>query len=204
MTNDPLINWIETASAAPSAFNYLLPAGELVHGQNVQIDQYPIKPAYLDVPWYALDAPRTVKLAGLGSRVAVQIFRELFSSKELCLGLKKSSEVLWKCVVDREGEDAERLQDARDDVLVSILASGVLWPVLEDLMTGSSSPSATIQSLSEIQLFFVVGCLLLCGKEHSEAECNLPLKDNVRFARAFYCRRGTPMHPKRTCSHASS
>ncbi|KAL1426022.1 hypothetical protein MTO96_003491 [Rhipicephalus appendiculatus] len=204
MTDDPLVNWMETASAAPSAFRYLLPAGELVLGQDMQINEHPIKPAYLDIPWYALDAPRAVKLAGLGSRVAAKVFRELLSSNELCLELKASTELLWKCVVARAQEDAEHLQDARDDVLVSILSSGVLWPVLEDLMTGSSSAPASIQSLSEIQLFFVLGCLLLCGEEHSQAKCNLPLKDNVRFASAFSCRRGTPMHPKRTCSHASS
>ncbi|KAH7957189.1 hypothetical protein HPB52_015919 [Rhipicephalus sanguineus] len=204
MTSDPLVNWMEAANAAPSAFSHLLPAGELVLGQHVLVDEPPIKPVYLDIPWYALDATRAVKLAGLGSRVAAKVFRELLSSNEMCLDLKKSAEVLWKCVVAREQEDAELLDDARDDVLVSILSSGVLWPVLEDLTKDSSSATANIQSLSEIQLFFVLGCLLLCGEEHSQAKCNLPLKDNVRFARAFSCRRGSPMYPKWTCSHTSS
>ncbi|XP_065303586.1 endothelin-converting enzyme 1-like [Dermacentor albipictus] len=200
MTGDPLVNWIEAVDAVPDTLRYLLPAGELALGEDVRAGEPPIEPAYLDVPWYALDAPLAVKLAGLGSRVAGKVFRELLSPNRACRGLRDSAERLWSCIVAREQQDSDLSDAARDDVLVSVLSSGVLWPVLRDLVAGNGSVLATVQSLSEAQLFFVVGCLLLCGEEHSEAKCNLPLKDNVRFAHAFSCPRGAPMHPRRTCS----
>ncbi|KAH9360023.1 hypothetical protein HPB48_009580 [Haemaphysalis longicornis] len=199
MTDSPIANWMQTIEAAPSYIDQEVPTGKLISGESARVRESPIEPACLDIPWYALDAPLSVKLAGFGSRVTSAIFHELISNLNTCDTLEKNTERLWECVIRRE-RAGEFTALSKKDILVSIFSSSVLWSVLEGSLASGSTTLEGLRSLSEEQLFFVHRCLPLCGEDDGPAKCNLPLKDNVRFARAFHCRRGSPMRPKMACT----
>ncbi|KAH6946255.1 hypothetical protein HPB50_012470 [Hyalomma asiaticum] len=199
MTGNPLANWIGTAEAASAMYAEEIPVGELMFGHEARAAESPVDLAYLDVLWYTLGAPHAVKLAGLGSQVTNVVFHDILSSKKPCQRFLKSTEKLWKCMTARE-PDSKHLKAVKEKILVSFLSHTILWPILKDSMADGTRALAEFGSLPEPELFFVLTCLPLCGEEHGEAMCNLPLKQSPEFSRVFSCRRGTYMRPKFQCN----
>ncbi|KAH7981843.1 hypothetical protein HPB52_001262 [Rhipicephalus sanguineus] len=199
MTSNPLANWIGAAEAASAMNAEEIPVGDLMFGHEARAAESPVDLAYLDVLWYTLGAPHAVKLAGLGSQVTKMVFHEILSSKKPCQRLLKNTDKLWKCMTATE-PGAKHLRAVKENVLVSLLSQIVLWPILRDSLADGSRALADFGSLPEPELFFVLACLPLCGEEHAEAMCNLPLKQSLAFSQVFSCRRGAHMRPKFQCN----
>lgn len=199
MASNPLANWIGAAEAASAMNAEEIPVGDLMFGHEARAAESPVDLAYLDVLWYTLGAPHAVKLAGLGSQVTKMVFHEILSSKKPCQRLLKNTDKLWKCMTATE-PGAEHLRAVKENVLVSLLSQTVLWPILRDSLADGSRALADFGSLPEPELFFVLACLPLCGEEHAEAMCNLPLKQSLAFSQVFSCRRGAHMRPKFQCN----
>ncbi|KAL3248200.1 hypothetical protein MRX96_056612 [Rhipicephalus microplus] len=86
MTLSAVTNWISMAPYL-STFNesnvydgFGDAAGEL-HGGGWRVD---LEASYLDAPWYALEAPSAIKIAGIGSRIVERLFSELVLRHRTC------------------------------------------------------------------------------------------------------------------------
>ncbi|KAL3257971.1 hypothetical protein MRX96_016740 [Rhipicephalus microplus] len=192
MTSNPIANWIATAEAASAITAKGLPVGDLMFGREAQVAKYHADLTYLYVLWYTLRAPNAVKLAGLGLQVTKMVFHDKLSSRQPCQKLLKNTGYLWQCMTATE-PNAEHLRVVKEMVLVSHLSQIILWPILRDSVAEGSRVLADFSSMPEPELFFVLTCLPLCGEEHAETMCNLPLKQSLAFSRVFSRRRGTNM-----------
>ncbi|KAH6945039.1 hypothetical protein HPB50_006960 [Hyalomma asiaticum] len=199
MTDDPLTNWIRMSEATRAVLREGAPAEKLLFGQDARVRKSPLEPMHLELPWYALEVPYAVKIAGIGSRVADSIFLKLLSDGENCGRLQNAGEEIWECLVAQQPR-SEELSNSREAIVVSLLSSSILWKVFSDSRTGPSTRLVHDWSLDERQLFFVVECLRLCGESDGEAKCNVPTQHNALFASAFSCPLGSAMRPDVRCA----
>lgn len=201
-------NWMAVAASAPTAItSESSKFGEASPHSSVW--SVPIEASYIDVPYYALAAPNAVKFAGIGSRLVGRLFSELVLNNEACRNaVMEESEETWDCIEAGLANKYRNLDVMKVDGQVAMFSWTVAW-------TAFRAHAASIQStvmleafpgLSERALFYVVGCLLLCGDDvhQAEARCNLPLRHDQNFANAFSCGLGSPMRPKAQCPHVFS
>lgn len=208
MTHSAVTNWLAVAASAPTA----MPSESSNVGEaspHSSVWSVPIEASYLDVPWYALTAPNAVKFAGIGSRLIGKLVSELVLNNEACrTAVLNKYEETWDCIEAGLANKYRSLDAVKVDGQVSMLSWAVAWTAFK--AHAASRPSTVVlrvfPALSGEALFYVVGCLLLCGEDvhQAEARCNLPLRNDHNFATAFSCGLGSPMRPKAQCPHAFS
>nr|XP_037275967.1 neprilysin-1-like [Rhipicephalus microplus] len=59
-----------------------------------------------------------------------------------------------------------------------------------------------LEQFTDSQIFFLTFCYSVCSKrpERKGDDCNVPVKNSLRFAEAFHCPSNAPMNPPRKCS----
>ncbi|XP_037507175.1 EEF1AKMT4-ECE2 readthrough transcript protein-like [Rhipicephalus sanguineus] len=211
MTLSAVTNWISTApyvSALNGSYvqgNFGDAVGER-HGGAWRTD---MEASYLDVPWYAVDAPSAIKIAGIGSRIVVRLFSELILRQKTCeKAVFTEIEAAWRCMASAMNEQLLDYGAIKKDVVSVMITRSILWDAFRG-RTGYRMNGTVLEDypdLPESALFFVFGCLWSCGEDIDVAKtlCNLPLRHDVNFAETFSCVPGSPMRPEVQCPHAFS
>ncbi|KAK8788860.1 hypothetical protein V5799_021365 [Amblyomma americanum] len=152
--------------------------------------------AALSFPLFDLGLTAAVNYGGLGARVAWALgllFLAAYGSDE------RSNELishLKSCVASKS-----RTEDADAVTAVAVTAAALL-DAFEADTEASRLPIPHVQGFTSTQLFFVALCFTLCEGSDSgglAGVCDRSLKHVHRFAEAFECARGSPMHPAQRC-----
>ncbi|XP_064490005.1 endothelin-converting enzyme 2-like [Ornithodoros turicata] len=148
-----------------------------------------LPPYAATVPLYEYEVSEPVKYGGLGFLLAHYAFDilkyhnpSLANNSPSCLDLAGSP--------------------YKDE---TILRSAVSLDIARDAFSRRSSTDIRLpflRTLTGKQIFYVATCFLMCGQQDRSfyvRRCNEPLKHNAAFAKAFSCRRGSPMRSRRKC-----
>ncbi|XP_075543759.1 neprilysin-1-like [Dermacentor variabilis] len=211
MTLSAVTNWIRTApyvSALDERYEY----DSFGDDSGESLDsawRLDVEASYLDSPWYAVDAPSAIKIAGIGSRIVGRLLSELVLNKRACeRAVLTETEVMWRCMSDTLKEQPLDAGDIKMDVVSAMLTRSILWETFRRQTRHGMNETILedYPEMSESALFFVFGCIWSCGEDRDAAKtrCNLPLRYDVNFAETFSCATGSPMRPEVQCPHAFS
>lgn len=204
MVNDPLRNWM-LVEKAPKPHQT---AGRRLnkhknHSSYSEELSLALEPIYLSVPAYALTAPVGIKLGGLGSIAAAQLFHILFKNKASWSNdtTSRFQEQLQCIVATGQPTNLPKDQDEQYLLLERVSAVPVLWSALEKLVGEEGHALLAKQpALNDARLFYTMFCYLSCGDRNAETRCNLPLRNSPHFAQTYSCAEGAFMRPKHPCN----
>ncbi|KAH6937203.1 hypothetical protein HPB50_025988 [Hyalomma asiaticum] len=211
MTFSAITNWISTESHAP-AHNASYEYDSFGYATGERHDsawRTGLEASYMSAPWYGLDAPSAIKVAGIGSRAVGRLFSELILRKRACEKVVLAElEGTWRCMVDTLKDHSLEGIATKRAVLTTMLTRSILWEAFRGrtVFRMNETVLEDYPELTESALFFVFGCLWSCGEDSVVAKlrCNLPLKHDANFAKTFSCAPGSPMRPEVQCPHAFS
>ncbi|XP_065292338.1 uncharacterized protein [Dermacentor albipictus] len=164
--------------------------------------QITLMPYSMEFPLYHVDAPLSLKYAGLGFQIATALSSMLFSKEAFGADKSRSDRFVSgaRCL---EADQAYRHRGVGGSYgqLLQLISLKACWTALNSSRdTQDSAPQSTLSGLSEAQAFFVVLCYMECGTWMARQFCNELLRHSPEFARAYSCRRGDPMVACLVCS----
>ncbi|KAK8778813.1 hypothetical protein V5799_019843 [Amblyomma americanum] len=205
-------NWISTASSTFALNDGLerleIFADAILMGPSHAWSE-PLEASYLDSPWYALSAPKAIKLAGIGSRLIGKLLSEFVLNRKVCkTPVLTETEDMWHCMAASLEDNLRDASAIMKGARAAMLSWAALWEAYRGRTQyrGNTTVLGDFSDLPEPALFFVFGCLWSCGEgiDVAEAYCNLPLRHDANFAKTFSCPRGSPMRPEVQCPSAFS
>ncbi|KAL1472539.1 hypothetical protein MTO96_022943 [Rhipicephalus appendiculatus] len=164
--------------------------------------QITLMPYSVELPLFHVDAPLSLKYAGLGFQIATTLSSMLFS-KEAFGGDKSRSDRFVSGARCLEADQAFRHRGLGDSYgqLLQLISLKTCWTALSFARdTPDSVPQSTLSGFSDAQAFFVVWCYMECGTRMARQFCNELLRHSPEFARAFSCSKGDPMVACLACS----
>lgn len=157
--------------------------------------QITLMPYSMEVPLYHVDAPLSLKYAGLGFQIATALSSMLFSKEAFGADKSRTDRFVSgaRCL---EADQAYRHRGVGDSYgqLLRLISLKACWTALNSARdTQYSASHSTLSGFSEAQAFFVLLCYMECGTWMGRQFCNELLRHSPEFARAYSCRKGDPM-----------
>ncbi|KAH9372733.1 hypothetical protein HPB48_014703 [Haemaphysalis longicornis] len=167
--------------------------GSRIHRTFSTVQNFKLMIQHLDFPFFAPDAHRGAVLGGLGTRFAAAAFYDM---------------------VEGHGDDFKPLYERYKDCLSivhtnlssmdiqgAVAAIPVAWSVFSQAMNAAEDTLVKdMRPFSASEVFFLLGCYLLCGEPNGEVLCNEPLRQSVDFSRVYSCPVGSAMNPGKKCA----
>ncbi|KAH7936621.1 hypothetical protein HPB49_001696 [Dermacentor silvarum] len=105
----------------------------------------------------------------------------------------------------RAREQCQQGAAGKGSVFPEVPALEIAFSALEESrFRNDSEPTALVENLSELKVFFMTLCYLACaspgGTSSIGADCNKVVRNSRAFANAYRCRKGSKMNPENKCS----
>lgn len=168
---------------------------------NLTAGQFSLMPYAFDFPVYALEAPTSIRYAGIGSEVATAMASLLFGGRQSWSN-ETAQNVLNEitCFLKRT-QDSWALTNIEWKLVYRLASVVALWNAFRNA-SGDAATNflADLPNLTAARLFFFAWCYVQCGEPSAKDACDVPLKHVPGFADAFGCKSGTPMRADWRCS----